>query len=379
MWGCHGARNVGDDAICISLTKTLEKIFDYETTIYVYTKESYIEKSFNEVERSRIRFVSSITQTLCAFLRSKTVIIDGGDHIHDYGAILKRLKVLAAFFLFALATRLTLKKLFVINGGFRATTAIGLLLLRMILSLVSCVSTRDKDAFKLVSKYVPERSRIGFDTSVLMNYDLGENNTTSFSWSSLNGKAVGKNIGISVSPVFSNFFSTPEKDELLVRAISKDIQELLINLKNVNFYFLAFNGKPRGEDLDLIKRITLAIDSTLHDRVKLIAYGGNISAFISKLSSLDAMVCWKYHSIIFSYLLRKPMIIINYHPKNAALANEISLSDRAVLSLEDILNGKLRYMLLELLKDSQKFKARLPIDEAKQRALSGIVKCISCE
>ncbi|MFB0562639.1 MAG: polysaccharide pyruvyl transferase family protein [Candidatus Lokiarchaeia archaeon] len=54
----------------------------------------------------------------------------------------------------------------------------------------------------------------------------------------------------------------------------------------------------------------------------------NIIKLLSIFSQLDIIISCKYHSIIFSYLLSKPMLVINYYPKNAALLQEIMLTKK---------------------------------------------------
>jgi len=361
LLGYHGRRNIGDDAICVSLVKTLESLFRFKIFLYVYTKEGYIKQDFTKEEGLQIHFTSSFVSVLKALIDSHVVIIDGGDHLHDYGHFLKRLKIFVAFFAFAILTKISFKKFLIINGGFRATSGIGLAFLKMILSLTCCVSARDNDSFALVSKYVCKQPEKGFDTAILLNYSCQSM-----------ADAYKKNVGFSVTPVFSNFFLKPEKDEALAKIIARDVNDVLHNLRNINFYFLAFNTDSKVGDLTLIRKIMRMLDAEVLGRVKLIAYTGNISDFLSKFSRLDAVVCCKYHSIVFSYLFQKPMIVINYHPKNAALVREIRLHRKSLLSLEDIFDGKLALLLSELINNPKQFKTQLPINEAKRRAFNGI-------
>ncbi|MCR8501819.1 MAG: polysaccharide pyruvyl transferase family protein, partial [Candidatus Korarchaeota archaeon] len=118
------------------------------------------------------------------------------------------------------------------------------------------------------------------------------------------------------------------------------------------------------------------LDAEALERVRLIVYNGDIYDFLLKFSNLDAVVCCKYHSVIFSYLLGKPMLVINYHPKNIALVREISLPDHCLITLDDIFAGKLAMMMIELINKPEEFKAKLPIYEAKRKAFNGIQRCI---
>jgi polysaccharide pyruvyl transferase WcaK-like protein len=144
----------------------------------------------------------------------------------------------------------------------------------------------------------------------------------------------------------------------------------------MDIYFLAFNTDSKVGDHGIIKKIVRMVSPAFRERVKIVAYVGTIFDFLSDLSKLSFIVCCKYHSVLFSYLLKKPMLVMNYHPKNAALVHEIALPSRCLLSLEDVFDGRLGLMLQELLKKPEEFTAQLPICEAKRRALSAMQQCV---
>jgi len=365
LFGYHGKRNIGDDIICVSLVEVLRKLFNTKVLLYVYTKERYIKQNLKKEVNLQIYFVSSIINVLKALISSNVVIIDGGDHLHDYGNFLKRLKIFVTFLMLAFFTKISFKKLLIINNGFRATRGISLAFLKMILNLAYYVSVRDGDSFALISEYVSKQSQRGFDTAVLFDYH----------WKSIVGTD-NRNVGFSITPVFSNFFLKPEKDNILAKVIARDVNNILHNMKNINLYFLAFNTDPKVGDLTFIRKIVRMLNIEILERVKLIVYSGNIFKFLSKFSQLDFVVCCKYHSVIFSYLFGKPMVVINYHPKNATLAREIGLSSHCIVSLEEIFAGKIGLILPELVNNPEKFKAKLPIYLAKRRALRGILEAI---
>jgi len=369
LFGYHGRRNIGDDVVCVSLVKTLEKLFKFRALLYVYTNEKYIIKNFVRENGSDIYFTSSFASNLKALMGSQTVIIGGGDYLDDYGHFLKRLQIFAQLFAFGILTKISAKKFLIINGGFRARTRIGLVFIKIILGFTYCVSTKDGDSLSLLLKYVNKRPEKGFDTAVLLDYSHS---------CQRRAETEIKNIGLSITPVFSNFFLKPYKDEALAKAIARTVENLVHNMKNVNFCFLALNTDVRVGDLKLIRKIMLMLDEEALRRVKLVAYNGNISDFISKCSQLDAIVCCKLHSIIFSYMLQKPMIVINYHPKNAGLAREIGLSSHCLVSLEDVFTGKLGSMISALVNTPEEFRDRLPISEARERAFNGVQKCMDC-
>jgi len=369
--GSFGERNIGDDAICLSFVETLRNIHKSEILLYINAKMEYFKQRFVREKNLQIHVVSSFSEFLKAFLASEIIVVGGGDYISDYGNFLRKMKRFVKLFTLGILTRVFLKKFLMINNSFCVNTGAGLASLKIILNLASYVSTRDEYSYTLISKYVLKKVEKGFDTAVLLNYDwkkaskqLNEENITK------------KSIGISITPVFSNFFSKPEKDDALAIAIAEGINKLLSSIQNVDVYLLAFNSHPKEGDLMIIQKVMRRLNPLFKKRVKLIAYVGIISDFLSRFSQIDFMVCCKYHSIIFSYLLERPMLVINYHPKNAAIVNYVGLPKKALLSLREILYGKIYWALLELLDSPNQFRAKLPISEARRRALRSILNCL---
>ena len=374
--GSFGKRNIGDDLICLSLVETLKNMCKSEILLYISAKEQYFKQTLSSLtsENIKIRFVNSFVGLLKAFANSKFIVIGGGDYIGDYGHLLIRFRGYIKMMLLTFLTKLFFKKLLLINNGFWIVTRSGLAFLKIILNLTHRVSVRDRLSYNLIKSFTGRKLVKGFDTAVLLG-SWGRY----FKCSSKNNVSNGsiRNIGLSITPVFYNSFLNAKKDEILAEVIAKDINEILSNIKNINLHFVAFNTHPKVGDLKIIRKVMSMIDTNHLGRIRLIANTGTISNFLSKFLHLDAMICCKYHSIILSYLFEKPMIVIGYHPKNEALVYEIGLSEKAYLSLEDVLQGRIRCRLLELLNYPDQFRAKLPVSEAKRRSFDGILSCIN--
>jgi polysaccharide pyruvyl transferase WcaK-like protein len=369
LFGYYGRRNIGDDAVCISMVETIEKLLKSNALLYVYAKEKYLARNFRRENDSNVYFTSSLAENFRAIMNSQTIAIGGGDYLDDYGHIFRRIQIFAQLFAFGIFAKISAKKFLIINGGFRATTRMGLTFIKIISFFARCVSAKDNDSQSLLSKYVKEQPEKGFDTAILLDYG-------SVCQSKVDPKVI--NVGFSITPVFSNFFLQDSRDDVLVNAIVKTIEIVSHYSKKVNFYFLALNTDNRFGDLRLIRKIMLMLNEDSLERTELIAYTGDVGDFISKYSQLDAIVCCKLHSVVFSYALKKPMIVLNYHPKNAGLAREIGLPRRCVLSLEELINGNLSPMLSNLLNNPEEYRDKLSISEAKERAINGIQKCLDC-
>ena len=363
--GSTGKNNFGDDAICFSLINILRNRFRSKLLLYVYTKNEYFKRNFEEKQNAHVRFVSTFTQIFKAFIKSEFIIIGGGDYVGDFGPFLHIIRTFGLFLSLAILSKMLFKKFIMVNQGFHVSTRFGMAFTRLIITLCYCTSVRDSSSFLLVSKYTCKKSLRGFDTAILLETD----------YQPRNGKSCQtvKNVGFSITP---SFYLDHQKKELLAGAIARDINKILDNIEKINIYFLAFNTDPKEGDLSLINLIRQKLNINMQARIGLILYKHTIAHFLSQFQKLDAIICCKYHSIIFSYLFKKPMIVIGYHPKNIALIIDIDLPKRAFLSLEDILSGKLYEMLLELVKNPKQYEAKLPLYIAKRMAFSGVLNCI---
>ncbi len=112
----------------------------------------------------------------------------------------------------------------------------------------------------------------------------------------------------------------------------------------------------------------------LKDRFKLIPYNPDPRETLSKVANCFAFIGTKYHSCLFAYLSDLPLLIINYHPKCKALADEIKLPPVAVITLEEILSGEFSNRIKFFIENTDSFIPRLPIKNAMNTAEEGLKK-----
>lgn len=367
--GNNGVLNVGDDAILVAFIKWLNEQPNDTHSAYICTGSDYLLTELKGLWKVKVRMVFGF-RLFRAFLSSHVVLICGGDYLDDFGSLSTRLREFALMFSLALFSKVCLKKFLMVNNSIRANSHLGLSFERLVLRLASCVSVRDEASYKSIKKYT--RVIMGFDTAVLWNSSV-----SSFVESKISSNSKIRKIGLSISPFFSNFFSASEKDDQFTKEVTKSLAEILSNKNDVEIYLIAFCTSKEAGDQRLIDAIVEVLGSRFGDRVKLIAYDGNILNFIKKLSYMDIMICCKYHSILFSYVLKKPMLVIKYHPKNLALATEIGLSSKALMSVDDVLKGSLFIKISQVLADSSDFEASLPIADAERCTINSIKKCMS--
>ena len=93
----------------------------------------------------------------------------------------------------------------------------------------------------------------------------------------------------------------------------------------------------------------------------------NYSRKILKIKNCDAFLGMRYHSSLFAYLANKPFIMIDYSSKCKAFANDIKLPKNSIISINDILKGRLGTYIEELLKNPHMFFAQIPPEKIKKR------------
>jgi polysaccharide pyruvyl transferase WcaK-like protein len=103
-------------------------------------------------------------------------------------------------------------------------------------------------------------------------------------------------------------------------------------------------------------------------RVRLVPYNSDPREVLYHVGRCDAFIGMRYHSCVFAYLSRLPLLIINYFNKCQALGEDIKLPHDALITPDEVLEGVLDEKLTELYTRPNHFIAELPIDEAKRKA-----------
>jgi len=83
-------------------------------------------------------------------------------------------------------------------------------------------------------------------------------------------------------------------------------------------------------------------------------------------------VSMRYHASVFAYMCGLPQLVVSYAKKSEAFAKDVGLVDDAVISVDDLLEGRLGERLHVLLQNPARFVAEFPLDKAREMAKSGI-------
>ena len=147
----------------------------------------------------------------------------------------------------------------------------------------------------------------------------------------------------------------------------------------MSIWFFSLNSSKGAGDSSSIDEVISNIDQEYQSRVKVIEYSGNLNNLLRHFQSVDSMITCKYHSIIFSFIFVKPMIVLLYHPKCLSLHEDLGLPEESRVSISQIMNDMLVHSIEELHANPNRFLAPLSLETARTRAMYGIRRCFkSC-
>ena len=363
IYGHYGWKNTGDDAMVYVLLRELHIL--YPTATFAILSQAAI--IVPPETKNLVKFVRLTPRTVFQeIVHSSIFILGGGTHFHDHGIKIKQLKMLSKNFIVFILAKLFCKRTYFLGIGVEPLSTIwGRFLSKQIFRLADFISVRDRLSYEILEGMgLKNNGALSFDLAALLQ-------PLSTSDKFLVKKTNMKILGISILPFFEIYHSDKEKDILFVHEIAKGLNQWLERDCQSLIYLFVFKGKSIADDVI----ITEMLQKQLHpvERVKLIPYNPNPMETMSRVAQCHAFVGMRYHSCLFAYLTNTPLLAINYFRKCQALAEYIGLSNHAVISLEEILNGEFEKYLKNLQEHPDYFVATLPIDKAKQMAKNGIV------
>ena len=359
IFGNYGWNNTGDDAMLYGLLQELAA-FHRESEFVI---PSRIPVTVPAHVKNRVRFVKpSPIHVLWEMVRASLFIVGGGTHLHDYGRRRNRISVLLAFLIIVFLAKMLRNEVYLISNGIGPITTIwGRALTRLICRRADYITVRDQASYGILEALgLANRISLAFDLSALLPLpDESHGNQV--------GEGVnGRILGVSVTPVFELYHGDRDKDLLIVNEIGEQLSLWLSKTPDLKVFLFIFKDKPRNDDVHITRLLVEQLRPV--EQVTIIPYNLDSVSTLAKVSKCYAFIGMKYHSSLFAYLGNVPLLIIDYHPKCRALAEEIGLANRATISLHEILNGEFGERLRNLLEYPEGFLATLSVSLAKERA-----------
>lgn len=354
--GYYGWSNTGDDAMLFSLLQTIhsKNPIGYQFSI-LSRNNIYVPSGL----RDSVRIIND-NQKLNVFreiINSDLLILGGGTHLFDYGNSKNRLLRLSQFLVITKLFRILHKNVYFLGIGIEhPKTKWGKILIREICRSANFISVRDSWSFKILNDInIDSNSELSFDLTALLELPR------------LSDHLPSKNyiLGVSILPFYDIYYKNKGLDSLFVNKIADGLNFWLENdeLNRVHLFLI------KNDEKDILITSELYDKLRLKNRVKIISYDRNPINTLVKISECTFFLGMRYHSCVFAYLSNIPLLVIRYAEKNQSLAEDICLSTDAIISLDEILNGELKNRLEGLLKDPDKFRSSLSINEAKKRSL----------
>jgi polysaccharide pyruvyl transferase CsaB len=357
IYGYYGWRNTGDDAMVYVLLQELPRLYPNAKFAVLSRMAVLIPPS----AKDKVRFIKlNPFSVLREISRSSIFIIGGGTHIYDYGVTRRNLRILSRLWLILLLAKALGNRIYLLGNGIGPlSTKWGKALARLICRLADHITVRDTASYTVLENLgLAKRTSLGFDLSALLEPEPAASSGTS--------RQDRRILGISVAPVYETYQGNKKRDSLLVDLISQGISQEFSQKSPWEVWLFTFKGKSRFDDF--------AITQMLQDKLKplkytkLIPYNPDPRQMLAQVSQCHAFIGMRYHACLFAYLGNVPLLIIDYHPKCQALAEEIKLAANGVISLPEIMERQFAERLSHLMHSPDKFRAELSLNKAKARA-----------
>ena len=301
-------------------------------------------------------------------LHSSILVYGGGTFMYDHKNKINRLQRLCETFSVLAFAKLFRKRIYLLGIGIEPlSTTWGRFLSKQICRLADFISVRDKLSYEILEGMgLKNKIALSFDLTALLRPLSTSDNELLVKNTDM------KILGISILPFFEIYYDDKDKDRLFVHEIAKGLNQWLKEEHQSLIYLFVFKGKSKADDVLITEMLRKQLESP--ERVKLIPYNPDPVETLYKVAQCHAFIGMRYHSCVFAYLTNTPLLIINYFQKCQALAEDIGLSEHAVISIEEILNGQFEKHIKNIQHHPDKFVAKLPVDVAKQMAKNGLSK-----
>lgn len=351
IFGYFGWYNAGDDAIGIAILKELSKKYpNAEFTITAHDNYFVKKNDLNTVNTIEFKLIS----ILRAIKNSDLFIISGGTHFQDQDEFkFRRLKLNLLFALIVIYAKFFKKEPILLGHGVGPFfSRWSLFFVKLILNYSRLIIVRDEDSFNIVNS-------LGFGFKCFKGFDMAAGLFKPDYYVKENNCRI---LGISLLPFYSIYSKHPNYDKILINELSECIKKLLIEDEELQIKLFAFRTGKMHSDNQILDEISKKLDSST--RIIKVTYMGILSEFITELCECNAIIGMRYHSLLFSYFLKKPIIAIEYMGKCKSLAKEIKLPNEAIVTLSDVKMPLIYEKARKMLSNPNNFKGKLPIENA---------------
>ena len=324
--GYYGHKNTGDDALVASLVWGLDTLCP---DAKYYVSSSTVLKL--PVRRENISYlppaqlfrghqrISKLLQTV----RSEWTIYGGGSLINDSSGL---------SFLKNLLQTVRLQKLLGHKVGMIAL-GVGPLhseeakrIASMLISSLDLLTVRDQNSADIcIQLGLPSPAIVGDLAFILPNMKTPDV-TARFTPSKSR-----KTLGISVCNYSQYVGRGAEPDLIRVTKVVAALRKIAQNFE-CDLAIFEFNGSQAVGDSEVVE----LLDKELSEYTNIIRlpYTDNPVVVLEDIAQCDAVLAMRLHSAIFSFIAKKPMVMIDYHQKCRGFAHQIGLPPDLIVDSE---------------------------------------------
>jgi polysaccharide pyruvyl transferase CsaB len=314
--GYYGFRNAGDELMLAALLRAIRELRPAARITVVSGDEAdtrarhgvdtvpYIPSG--RVQRWRVMLKSVAS--------ADVVLFGGGTFLQDYG--FRGWRPISYYLKLVLAARLLGKEVGILGAGAGPlVTGMGRFIARLIVDLSHVTVMRDEASVQVLQQlgFPPGALRLGADlvTAGAVVPPRSE------------GRARSK-VGVSFFPFFAYVHNDSERQQRMTAEVAKLLSVLS---SDYELTFFCFQEEVDGADNLFADELT----GRYGIRCRKILFSDGAEAFVSTVAEMDCVIGMRYHFVLLALLAGVPEICaVSYHPKVAALMNEMDLAENVI-------------------------------------------------
>lgn len=311
IYGWFGHENLGDELILKSIIQLIKEIDESFIIDVMAPKTNNIKKYHPEVNLvstyidTRIKSILRLIKynpinVIRNVIRADFLVIGSGGALSDWNPTSTK----TLFFLIKLFKKVLKKPVIMLGvGAGPIERRESKVYFENILKYVDQISLRDKESYDLLKE-------IGLKNIVLTNdvvFDLHPLYLNQYS-----PKIPKYNIGIVIAPLILNSNNKIERYKNSIIEYIKKCKKAGYNITLIPFQY--------EYDIEFLKDISSCTDTEIFEEGKKNTWG-----IIDEINKQDIIIGMRFHSVILSLMLNKPVLPIIYHNKVYSVAKEFEI------------------------------------------------------
>ncbi len=178
-------------------------------------------------------------------------------------------------------------------------------------------------------------------------------------------------LALALLPAGALLHADPGADRAWTSSMRRALRDVSGQDANTVFVRAPFQ---RGIDEPCIRSALASVPAERQADARL-AEGPEIA--LEDLNQCSHFIAMRLHALVFATLLRKPVLIISYHPKVRRLAEQLGYHERSILELEQLRDARLlAAAIADLVLNPAVFMPQCSVDEISRHVCAQLDACI---